>query len=247
MSIWKLDYSGDTFQVGNSNRQFPRGYSKENACTLFNVPFGLPKPTVGNLSVEHRLLHYFITYVLVPHNGNHGLILDEDLEIMWHMANGHKINWVHLFIIHMQNIKPGNTKGLPYAILWTAIFKYLGIDLSQARKKKLGYSHCIDTHVLNLMKRGEIPQQEDQEDNQGQEQAQAQAQEEEHTQPPQAGPSMQDMMEVLLRIEQNQTSMGSRLDKIEKNQARMLRKIRRVEAFTFSEDEAEDDDDEFWS
>ncbi|MED6142071.1 hypothetical protein PIB30_109919, partial [Stylosanthes scabra] len=95
------------------------------------------------------------------------------------------------------------------------------------------------------MKRGEIPQQEDQEDNQGQEQAQAQAQEEEHTQPPQAGPSMQDMMEVLLRIEQNQTSMGSRLDKIEKNQARMLRKIRRVEAFTFSEDEAEDDDDEF--
>ncbi|MED6226978.1 hypothetical protein PIB30_109086, partial [Stylosanthes scabra] len=148
----------------------------------------------------------------------------------------------------MQNIKPGNTKGLPYAILWTAIFKYLGIDLSQARKKKLGYNHCIDTHVLNLMKKGEIPQQGDQEDNQ--EQAQAQAQEEEQAMDeeptlPQAGPSMQDMMEVLLRIEQNQTSMGSRLDKIEHNQARMLRKIRRVEAWTFGEDEAEDDDDDF--
>ncbi|MED6215364.1 hypothetical protein PIB30_112933, partial [Stylosanthes scabra] len=72
-----------------------------------------------------------------------------------------------------------------------------------------------------------------------------QVMEEEPTQPPQAGPSMQDMMEVLLRIEQNQTSMASRLDKIEKNQAMMLRKIRRVEVYTFSEDEAEDDDDEF--
>ncbi|MED6166783.1 hypothetical protein PIB30_112836, partial [Stylosanthes scabra] len=68
---------------------------------------------------------------------------------------------------------------------------------------------------------------------------------EEHTQPPQAGPSMQDMMEVLLRIEQKQTSMATRLDKIEHNQARMLRKIRRIEAYTFDEDEAEDDDDDF--
>ncbi|MED6202370.1 hypothetical protein PIB30_104662 [Stylosanthes scabra] len=32
-------------------------------------------------------------------------------------------------------IKPGNSKGLPYAILWTVIFKYVGIDLSQADKK----------------------------------------------------------------------------------------------------------------
>ncbi|MED6202818.1 hypothetical protein PIB30_109411, partial [Stylosanthes scabra] len=72
-----------------------------------------------------------------------------------------------------------------------------------------------------------------------------QVMQEDHTQTPQAGPSMQDMMEVLLRIEQNQTSMANRLDKIEKNQAKMLRKIRRVEAYTFDEDEAEDDDDDF--
>ncbi|MED6202505.1 hypothetical protein PIB30_106290, partial [Stylosanthes scabra] len=56
-------------------------------------------------------------------------------------------------------------------------------------------------------------------------------------------PSMNDMIQVLLRIEQNQANMGNRLDRIERNQARMLRKIRRVEAYTFSEDEAEDGDD----
>ncbi|MED6125229.1 hypothetical protein PIB30_066652 [Stylosanthes scabra] len=174
-ATWKLDYVGEKVDSGNASEDFRRNYSKENACIMLNVPIGTPKPTVGLLSVEHRLLHYFITYMLFPRSGNHGLILDEDFEIMWRMINGQQINWVHLIITHMRRIKPGNTKGLPYAILWTAIFKYVGIDLSQANKKKLG------------------------------------------------------------------------MEKIEKNQARMLRKIRRVEAYTFSEDEAEDDDDDFWS
>ncbi|MED6178673.1 hypothetical protein PIB30_109853 [Stylosanthes scabra] len=135
------------------------------------------------------------------------------------------------------------TKGLPYAMLWTTIFKHINIDFNNARKKELEYNHCIDNHVLNHMKR-EINQAQVNVEEGVQED---QVMQEEHTQPPQAGPSMQDMMEVLLRIEQNQTSMANRLDKIEKNQAKMLRKIRRVEAYTFDEDAAEDDDDDFWS
>ncbi|MED6166429.1 hypothetical protein PIB30_109179, partial [Stylosanthes scabra] len=63
--------------------------------------------------------------MLVPRSRNHGLILDEDLEIMWRMINGQQINWVHMFVTHMRRIKPGNSKGLPYAILWMAIFKYV--------------------------------------------------------------------------------------------------------------------------
>ncbi|MED6177266.1 hypothetical protein PIB30_096537 [Stylosanthes scabra] len=143
----------DLVESGHASEDFRRNYSKENACTMFNVPIGTPKPTVGLLNVEHRLLHYFLTYVLVPRSGNHSLILDEDLEIMWRMVNGQQINWVHLIVTHMRRTKPGNSKGLPYAILWTAIFKYVGIDFSQANKKKLEYNHCIDTHVLNHMKR----------------------------------------------------------------------------------------------
>ncbi|MED6162977.1 hypothetical protein PIB30_075581 [Stylosanthes scabra] len=149
----RLNYDGEKIESGNASEDFRRNYSKENACIMFNVPIGTPKPTVGLLNVEHRLLHYFLTYVLVPRSGNHSLILDEDLEIMWRMVNGQQINWVHLIVTHMRRTKPGNSKGLPYAILWTAIFKYVGIDLSQADKKKLGYNHCIDTHVLNHMKR----------------------------------------------------------------------------------------------
>ncbi|MED6178658.1 hypothetical protein PIB30_109719, partial [Stylosanthes scabra] len=145
------------------------------------------------------------------------------LEIMWRMVNGQQINWVHLIVTHMRRTKSGNSKGLPYAILWTAIFKYVGIDLSQVDKKRLGYNHCIDTHVLNHMKRNvhEDPQQEEE------------AQPQEPQDQPSEQPSMNDMMQVLLRIEQNQANMGNRLERIERNQARMLRKIRRVEAYTF--------------
>ncbi|MED6153935.1 hypothetical protein PIB30_107001, partial [Stylosanthes scabra] len=191
----------DLVESGHTSEDFTRNYSKENACTMFNIPIGAPKQTVGLLNVEHRLLHYFLTYVLVPRSGNHGLILDKDLEIMWRMVNGQQINWVHLILTHMmRRTKPGNSKGLPYAILWTAIFKYVGIDLSQADKKRLGYNHCIDTHVLNHMKRNvqEAPQQEQE----------APQQEEAQPQEPQdqasEQPSMHDMMQALLRIEQNQ-------------------------------------------
>ncbi|MED6165143.1 hypothetical protein PIB30_096741 [Stylosanthes scabra] len=141
---------------------------------------------------------------VVPPSGNHGLILDEDLKIMWRMVNGQQINWVHLIVTHMRRTKPGNSKGLPYVILWTAIFKYVGIDLSQADKKRLGYNHCIDTHVLNHMKRNvhEDPQQEEE------------AQPQEPQDQPSEQPSMNDMMQVLLRIEQNQANMGNRLERI---------------------------------
>ncbi|MED6202997.1 hypothetical protein PIB30_111192, partial [Stylosanthes scabra] len=55
-------------------------------------------------------------------------------------------------------------------------------------------------------------------------------------------PSMRDILQAIQAMELN---IYQRMDKIEKNQARMLRKIRRVEAYTFDEDEAEDDDDDF--
>ncbi|MED6214215.1 hypothetical protein PIB30_100811, partial [Stylosanthes scabra] len=150
----------------------------------------------------------------------------------------------------MKRIKPGNSKGLPYAILWTAIFKYVGIDLSQADKKRLGYKNCIDTHVLNHMKRNvqEAPQQEheapqqEHEAPQQEEEAQPQEPQAQPSEQPSDQPSLRDIMQAIQAMELN---MNQRMDKIEKNQARMLRKIRRVEAHTFSEDEAEDDDDDF--
>ncbi|MED6213703.1 hypothetical protein PIB30_095865 [Stylosanthes scabra] len=72
--------SGDELRVDTTHDA--RGYSREAACNMFNSPYDLPKPTVGHLNIEHRLMHYLIVYVMVPRLHNHSLILEEDLEIM---------------------------------------------------------------------------------------------------------------------------------------------------------------------
>ncbi|MED6214235.1 hypothetical protein PIB30_100982 [Stylosanthes scabra] len=119
------------------------------------------------------------------------------------------------------------------------------IDLSQADKKRLGYNNCIDTHVLNHMKRNiQEPPQQEEEAPQQEEEAQSQEPQAQPSEQPSDQPSLRDIMPAIQAMELN---MNQRMDKIEKNQARMLRKIRRVEAYTFDEDEAEDDDDDFWS
>ncbi|MED6164138.1 hypothetical protein PIB30_086803 [Stylosanthes scabra] len=43
IGLWHLDYSGDKIELGGSNEEFDRNYSKENACALFNIPLDIPK------------------------------------------------------------------------------------------------------------------------------------------------------------------------------------------------------------
>ncbi|MED6165706.1 hypothetical protein PIB30_102196, partial [Stylosanthes scabra] len=43
IALWKLDYSGDEMRVDITHDG--RGYSKEIACNMFNIPFDMPKPT----------------------------------------------------------------------------------------------------------------------------------------------------------------------------------------------------------
>ncbi|MED6191026.1 hypothetical protein PIB30_111990, partial [Stylosanthes scabra] len=102
--------------------------------------------------------------------------------------------------------------GLAYAILWTAIFKYVGIDLSQADKKRLGYNNCIDTHVLNHMKRNiqEAPQQE-QEAPQQEEEAQPQEPQAQPSEQPSDQPSLRDIMQAIQAMELNMNQEWTRL------------------------------------
>ncbi|MED6153145.1 hypothetical protein PIB30_098768 [Stylosanthes scabra] len=239
--LWKLDYSGDKIDLSDSRAKHPRKYSRQDACALLNIPFDMPKPTVGCLSHEDRLLHYIIVHNLVPRSHNLGLIMEEDLEIMWNMRSNFKINWVFIIATHIRRIKSGKiSKGLPYAILWTTIFKYLNVDLSQAKKKKLGYNNCIDTHVLNHMRiehnQPHMEEYQAMEEDQAMEEEQAQ---EAPPQPPQAQdqePSMRDIMAILQRMEVSQQNLTQQVQNIQSEQRRIWRSVRRMEAYTFDED-----------
>ncbi|MED6166532.1 hypothetical protein PIB30_110262 [Stylosanthes scabra] len=182
----------------------------------------------------------------MPRSSGHGHVKDEDVITMWAMMNDIKINWTYFIVQHMLRFKRSlSTSGFGYVCLWTRIFRYLNIDVSGEEVKRMVPTSLINIRTLHHMGRN-LGTQEYEEQQQKPPPPQEQAPQEQAgpSEPPSDQPSLRDIMQAIQNMELN---MNQRMDKIEKNQARMLRKIRRVEAYTFDEDEAEDDDDDFWS
>ncbi|MED6178395.1 hypothetical protein PIB30_107191 [Stylosanthes scabra] len=128
-----------------------------------------------------------------------------------------KINWSYFIAHHMAKLKDGpTTSGLGYVILWTKIFKYFNVDFSNILQKSLKGPNCINYATLRQMGRGlaqEQPQQAQQD--------QAGPHEQEHQAGPSEHPSMRDMMQVLLRIEQNQANMDTHLTRVDQRLSRI--------------------------
>ncbi|MED6215137.1 hypothetical protein PIB30_110445 [Stylosanthes scabra] len=99
--------------------------------------------------------------------------------------------------------------GLGYAYLWTRIFEYLGIDFSGESGRRISQNNIIDERTIHHMGRGIAEGEEQQEPPPPQEQApQEQV-------GPSEQPSMRDIMQVLQRIERKQARMDRRLHRIE--------------------------------
>ncbi|MED6137344.1 hypothetical protein PIB30_064144 [Stylosanthes scabra] len=131
-------------------------YDRNEACRFFNLD-----PNCGNkmptnpMSDEHRLLHYLLVWVIMPRNHNHGVVMNDDLVIMRALCSDVKINWSYFIAHHMAKIKDGpTTSRLGYVILWTRIFKYFNIDLSNTLQKGLKGPNCINYETLRQMGRG---------------------------------------------------------------------------------------------
>ncbi|MED6178475.1 hypothetical protein PIB30_107972 [Stylosanthes scabra] len=254
-SLCNLSMDGVPFRGGLRAHDSWDNYSFQDRLTSI----GYRGNVVGKLSVnlvptDIRILHYLLTYTILPRGGNHGVIQHEDVLVMWAMLKGYKICWPFFIIQHMLKFQEKANKPIGYGPLWSKIYEYLGVDVQGARKVVIDSRRCIDATTIKQMRR-QIEQQSqgvdevDEEENRLEEEEQAnQMGQEEEGQPgpsssSQEQPSMRDILQAIQAMELN---MNQRMDKIEKNQARMLRKIRRVEAYTFDEDEANDDDD-FWS
>ncbi|KAF1885899.1 hypothetical protein Lal_00043296 [Lupinus albus] len=80
---------------------------------------------VGSLSVENRLLHYIIAYILVQRNTNHAQPTVNDLRFMYAVKNNVMINWLEEILKIMNS-----SKLLPYSIFISRIVDYLRIDVS---------------------------------------------------------------------------------------------------------------------
>ncbi|MED6154255.1 hypothetical protein PIB30_110472, partial [Stylosanthes scabra] len=114
-------------------------HDKMRAMQMFNLTQNekskIPCQTMND---EYRTLLYLMTYVLEPRVSGHGNVTDEDLVLMWAMVNEIKINWPFLILHHILRIKGKDTSGgIGYLCLWTRIFNYLGVDVSNENVKHL--------------------------------------------------------------------------------------------------------------
>ncbi|KAF1889057.1 hypothetical protein Lal_00043376 [Lupinus albus] len=84
----------------------------------------------GSLSVENRLLHYIIAYILVQRNTNHAQPTMNDLRFMYAVKNNVMINWPEEILKIMNSVSLSQSKLLPYSIFISRIVDYLHIDVS---------------------------------------------------------------------------------------------------------------------
>ncbi|KAF1866159.1 hypothetical protein Lal_00031463 [Lupinus albus] len=84
----------------------------------------------GSLSVENRLLHYIIAYILVQRNTNHAQPTVNDLHFMYAVKNNVMINWPEETLKIMNSVSLSQSKLLPYSIFISRIVDYLHIDFS---------------------------------------------------------------------------------------------------------------------
>ncbi|KAF1894484.1 hypothetical protein Lal_00043417 [Lupinus albus] len=84
----------------------------------------------GSLSVENRLLHYIIAYILVQRNTNHAQPTVNDLRFMYVLKNNVMINWPEEILKIMNSVSLSQSKLLPYSIFISRIVDYLHIDVS---------------------------------------------------------------------------------------------------------------------
>ncbi|MED6151158.1 hypothetical protein PIB30_079610 [Stylosanthes scabra] len=96
-SIWGLQNRGITFKGGSNPHMSMVNFDCEVAQRMLRVTnVTSEKYSIGRMTTDHRLLHYVLTYVLLPRKGNHRTVNEEDLIILWATVKECELNWPYL-------------------------------------------------------------------------------------------------------------------------------------------------------
>ncbi|KAF1883403.1 hypothetical protein Lal_00042320 [Lupinus albus] len=107
--------------------------------------------SAGYLTLEDRLIHYFLSYVILPKFSNHSQISDIELQLMYATKFNIKINWTKMIMNQMWHVR-GSQSLLPYAIFITKILEHFGVPLEGETKVALNlHESKVDIEVVHKM------------------------------------------------------------------------------------------------
>ncbi|KAF1869409.1 hypothetical protein Lal_00045272 [Lupinus albus] len=105
--------------------------------------------SAGHIKLEDRLLHYFLSYVILPKFSNHSQINDIELQLMFAMKYNIKINWTQMIMRQMWIVR-GTQSPLPYAIFITNILEHFSVSTAGETKVALNLRESnIDVEVVH--------------------------------------------------------------------------------------------------
>ncbi|KAF1858798.1 hypothetical protein Lal_00013721 [Lupinus albus] len=108
--------------------------------------------STGYLTLEDRLIHYFLTYVILPKFSNHSQISDIELQLMYVIKFNIKINWAKKIMQQMWHVH-GSQSLLPYAIFNSKILEHFGVPLDGETKVALTLRESmVDIEVVHKMR-----------------------------------------------------------------------------------------------
>ncbi|MED6227029.1 hypothetical protein PIB30_109481, partial [Stylosanthes scabra] len=87
-NLCRLSMEGHRFMGGIHAHESWGPYALQRGLNAigYNDPIGdRQRPSVNKLSTEMRILHYLITYTLLPRGRNHGILQHDDILLMWAM------------------------------------------------------------------------------------------------------------------------------------------------------------------
>ena len=78
---------------------------------------------VGQIDIQYRLIHYVLVRMIVPRSWNFGTIQQQDLVLLWGMANLFKMSWSWIVVHTMRAASQTSDAMLPYPQLITKLLK----------------------------------------------------------------------------------------------------------------------------
>ncbi|MED6190008.1 hypothetical protein PIB30_101556 [Stylosanthes scabra] len=154
-NIWGLKDEGVTFKGDNNPYGTWNEFNKLDAIRGLRLEHVAPgKYAISRMSIDHRLLLYVLSYMLLPRKNNHGSASEEDLLILWAMIQEKQIHWPYLMAYRMLRYSQGKaTSFLGHAHLWTRIFEIAPLDLTREEDVEPEISHAISSKNIHQMRR----------------------------------------------------------------------------------------------
>ncbi|KAI5432051.1 hypothetical protein KIW84_035981 [Lathyrus oleraceus] len=141
-------YSNHVFYYGLSRLSEHQFYNKRKKSSGGDLPERVYCSS-AKFTLDDRMLHYFLVYVIVPRYSNHCTITDSKMLLLYAIKNNFLVDWGHTILCHMLSYNE-HVDGLPYAHFLTKIFHHFNVNLENEVCFSMNkISYCISIKRIN--------------------------------------------------------------------------------------------------